>query len=206
MSFLLASSAFGFLGLVGYDLLSTTVRRTSQSIVGTVYYLSDTPKYYGEIYKTIYKLDLEAKMAIIQSFLKQLKNIPQENKLLKEKLPEINDDSDAEEGDLEVNPDQCFEQINMIDAILVGYTRDLSKTNNTDQMSPEATTLVYINQSLVRIDELLNIIKKKISNHEQRWFKKWRVLNCSKYLNSLEMENKILMDRLELIKSCHWGK
>jgi hypothetical protein len=62
---------------------------------------------------------------------------------------------------------------------------------------PIALCLEFLHETITNITVLLGNLERKIYNHEQKWFSKWRVLDISSYLSDLEDQSKILSERFD---------
>jgi len=218
MSLILASTrAISLLAGIGYDVVFQTMVRTGSSIVNTAYYLTERPDYPKALTSKVYQLDLAAKIALINSYLSNVKCEIREARSnpfrswnnQRPKISEIPRNDPCEQD--ESTPEQVFETVDYLDALISGDASLLNKmvTGLETELNDFAKSfskgdqtiihLLYLQQSLVRIDNILLYIKRKFAEHQQKWFNSWRKLDLKKDLHQLELETKILEDRVLLI-------
>ena len=81
--------------------------------------------------------------------------------------------------------------------ILEQLTKELNNYKNKNTVVD--MSLEHLHDMIIRIREDLKIIQKKLSNHKQKYFNKWRKVNCKKELANLTRHSNILDQRLELL-------
>jgi hypothetical protein len=105
-------------------------------------------------------------------------------------------------------------RLKLFDAILGKINKSTQKTLALDDISkaeissiinvnaklttdPVELCLEFLHETITNITILLGNLERKIFNHEQKWFNKWRVLDISAYLSELEDQSKILSERFD---------
>lgn len=191
MSLILAGTrAFGLLAGIGYDVIFQTMVKTGSRIVNTAYYLTEKPDYPRTVTNKVYELDLAAKIAIVNAYLQNIKS--ELKRSGPAKVCSLNDNLS--------DPDHIFETVDYLDSIISGDTALLNKLlNEKTATDPTIVNLLYLQQSLVRIDNILLYIKATFEQHKKRWFSSWRRLDLTKDLKQLELETKILENRVSFI-------
>jgi uncharacterized protein with gpF-like domain len=61
------------------------------------------------------------------------------------------------------------------------------------------TALVHVAKTLEDLDAEFDEIKKRIDDHELKWFPTWRLLYCQDLLDNIEKHNQRLDKRLDLL-------
>src|SRR5688500_15149172 len=62
---------------------------------------------------------------------------------------------------------------------------------------PLQISLMYLSTVICDIHNDLILIDKQIAYHQSKWFNSWRVMNIKKYLDSLETNNSLLLNRFD---------
>ena len=190
MSLILASvvggtRAVSLIAGIGYDVIFQTMVKTGSNIVNTAYHLTERPDYPKAVSDCIYELDLTAKIALVNNYLKTTRD-----RLLPESALPINSSSPKQL----VGNDEIIETLGLLDSMISGDTSVMNDLN----INSSLVGIIYLQQSLVRIDTILLYIKRKFEEYKKRWFN-WRSLNVKEDLEQLRLETKILEDRVNLI-------
>lgn len=176
MALLLSNrKTFSLISNIGLDLLGSVIYKICQSITySVVYFHRQSTKNIADVYKHIYLFDLEAKIVIIHAYLKCLVS--------------------QTENDI---PNSDFEKIEHLEAISDDKIHEICQSVN----DPKQIGLIYIFQSLQKIDAIFNQLKSMIDNHQIKWFSYWRSLDVTLHLQQLKIEIDILNNRLKLIQN-----
>lgn len=218
MSMILASTrAVALLAGIGYDVIFQTMVKTGSSIVRTACYLTERTDYPKKVSDRLYELDLTAKIALVNNHLHTVRS-----RFRKEYPVQSKDSNDSckllhsIEGKCNrskepvVSNDELFEKLDMLDVMISGdistldsmigelHALDENKVGSPNNLLVE---MLYLQQSLVRIDTILLYIKRKFEEHQKKWLNwfGWRKLKLDEDLKRLELETKILEDRVNLI-------
>mgnify|MGYP003537659321 FL=1 len=138
-----------------------------------------------DIQQFLKKLDIERKLALIESAIRHTRSDPP----IEEIIPEI-----PTNPNVEITPNHLQNL-----CIIENYNRAKSKAvTSTD---PIHLCLSDLSAIITEIHISLKLIDQKVRSHNRKWFYAYRYLDVQKELNKLETNVKILNDRYEdLIK------
>jgi hypothetical protein len=185
IAFLLSGGkALSLIGSVGFDLVSGAILKSCQSIGSTIYYFHDLPDECRIVSEQLYEQDLEAKITIIHSYIKNLSR--------------DDDRSSESSGHLvcEDSEGELVERIEHLEGITEEKIREMARSCEDSR----EIAFMFLHQSLLRIDSILHGLKYEIKLHQSKWFRTWRSLKCAGHLKRLKTESEILDRRLKLIQ------
>lgn len=117
--------------------------------------------------KIVNKLDLERKLILIQSVLRV-----------------INDDTTKKN----------IHKLNNLEKTQIFESIDMEIDINKD---PVELCLIFLQQIIQKINNDLDLINKRVANHNMKWFKSWRKLNIKDLLDNLEQHSFQLDSRFD---------
>lgn len=163
---------------ISYDLLYQSVLLKTKNILCFFLQMSRQPTNYPKTVMTyLYELDLEAKIGLVFHYLKS----KQPDLTVTEKTIEVPENNDV------------VETISFIDHLRIGDVSLIPAMADGSDIS-----LVYLQQSLSRIEYLLVDLKREFENHQQKWFSRWRKFEIKSYLDGLKLESEILLSRIQI--------
>ena len=211
------TSAFGLLTCVSYDVIFKTMVGTVSRIINTAYYLTEKKNYPKIVTDKIYELDLTAKIALVNVYLQ--KEHSDHSKSATQilynsfKTNQLNDSQTQTQTQTKTQiqtktqthteSHESIEIINDFDVLVAGDNAYLNKLidecREAGNLNPSIINLLYLQQSLVKIENIMLYIKRLFDDHQKLWFSSWRNLDLKRDLHQLELETKILENRVKFI-------